>query len=203
MGKCIGYTAGAVTFMGIGALVTGLTLYFAYPQMRMGNILAWEDEETRMAQCTLVGAEGFTGVSGTIHFMQNTSDSTTEIYGNVQGLTAGPHGFHIHEFGGIGNNCKDAGGHFNPDDWMHGGPDSQERHVGDLGNIASVGTGSTVAEVEITDHLVTLYGDRSVLGRALVIHAGEDDLGASGDSAGAAGARVACCPIYIVPNPDN
>ena len=47
------------------------------------------------------------------------------------------------------------------------------------------------------DDLVTLYGDRSVLGRAVVIHEGEDDLGASGDSAGAAGGRVACCTIFL------
>jgi len=33
MGHCIAYTAGAITFMGIGALITGLTLYFVYPNM--------------------------------------------------------------------------------------------------------------------------------------------------------------------------
>lgn len=53
---------------------------------------------------------------------------------------------------------------------------------------------------QISDDLVTLYGDRSVLGRAVVIHERADDLGDSGHSAGDAGGRVACCNIYLVPN---
>ena len=39
---------------------------------------------------------------------------TTEIYGEMNGLTDGLHGFHVHEFGGLGNGCKDAGGHYDP-----------------------------------------------------------------------------------------
>ena len=40
---------------------------------------------------------------------------TTEIYGEMYGLTDGLHGFHVHEFGGLGNGCKDAGGHYDPE----------------------------------------------------------------------------------------
>merc|ERR1712223_724539 len=40
---------------------------------------------------------------------------TTEIYGEMNGLTDGLHGFHVHEFGGLGNGCKDAGGHYDPE----------------------------------------------------------------------------------------
>ena len=37
-----------------------------------------------------------------------------EIRGSVQNLPKGLHGFHVHENGATGNNCEDAGGHFNP-----------------------------------------------------------------------------------------
>ena len=37
MGKCLAYTVGAITFMGLGALVAGLTIYYAFPDMR-GNV---------------------------------------------------------------------------------------------------------------------------------------------------------------------
>ena len=43
------------------------------------------------------------------------NQSTTEIYGEMNGLTDGLHGFHVHEFGGLGNGCKDAGGHYDPE----------------------------------------------------------------------------------------
>ena len=33
----------------------------------------------------------------------------------MNGLTDGLHAFHIHEFGGLGNGCKDAGGHYDPE----------------------------------------------------------------------------------------
>ena len=38
----------------------------------------------------------------------------TKVYGVMNGLTDGLHGFHVHEFGGLGNGCKDAGGHYDP-----------------------------------------------------------------------------------------
>ncbi|XP_018011822.1 superoxide dismutase [Cu-Zn], partial [Hyalella azteca] len=180
MGKCIGYTAGAITFMAIGALATGLALYFTYPEARRSvQTLTYSDEEMRFATCELVAAPNFT-VKGTIYFRQNVSYDTTVITGTVEGLTVGEHGFHIHEFGANGGRCKDAGKHYNPDGQPHGGQDSDQRHVGDLGNIRSVEQGaSTLARVQIEDALVTLYGDRAVLGRAVVVHAGRDDLGFS------------------------
>ena len=36
------------------------------------------------------------------------------ISGKVLGLEKGLHGFHVHAVGDTGNNCKAAGGHFNP-----------------------------------------------------------------------------------------
>merc|ERR1719454_2104002 len=56
---------------------------------------------------------------------------TTRIFGNMNGLTDGLHGFHVHEFGGLGNGCKDAGGHFDPNQTE----DSKGEYVGDLGSV--------------------------------------------------------------------
>ena len=36
------------------------------------------------------------------------------IHGHILGLTSGLHGFHIHQSGATGEDCKAAGGHFNP-----------------------------------------------------------------------------------------
>ena len=40
--------------------------------------------------------------------------STTQLYGEIKGLSDGLHAFHIHEFGKLGKECKNAGGHFDP-----------------------------------------------------------------------------------------
>ena len=61
----------------------------------------------------LVEADG-SGITGTLHLYQPTSSQDVTIQGSVHNLPAGLHGFHVHTTGATGNNCKDAGGHFNP-----------------------------------------------------------------------------------------
>lgn len=110
----------------------------------------------------------------------------------MTGLTPGLHGFHVHEFGDNTNGCMSAGPHFNPKNLEHGGPNAAIRHVGDLGNIEADASG--VAKVNITDKQVTLVGDNTVIGRTLVVHADQDDLGEGGHelskTTGNAGARL-------------
>jgi len=69
-----------------------------------------------------------------------------------------------------------------------------------LGNIEAKSDG--VAEVDISDKIISLTGEHSIIGRAIVVHAKEDDLGLGGASdsktTGAAGARVACGIIGIL-----
>ena len=76
----------------------------------------------------------------------------------------------------------------------HGGPESEERHVGDLGNIWAVQGG---ANVFVFDEQIQLTADPefSIIGRSIVIHENEDDLGESGDPSGNSGARLKCCKI--------
>ncbi|XP_050691425.1 superoxide dismutase [Cu-Zn]-like isoform X3 [Eriocheir sinensis] len=138
--------------------------------------------------------------TGTIKLTQNAPPTgEVRIEGTISNLTPGLHGFHIHEKGSLELGCVSAGGHYDPFKRDHGSPQNLERHVGDLGNILADETG--IAVVNITDPLVTLVGPRSVVGRALVVHAGEDDLGKGGHptslTTGNAGGRVGCGVIGI------
>ena len=133
------------------------------------------------------------------------SDDTCEISYRIEGLTPGLHGFHIHEFADFSNGCLSAGPHYNPFGKTHGGPDDEERHVGDLGNIEAGPDG--VASGVIIDRLIKLSGPTSVVGRSFMVHADPDDLGrgdnslahikppVNGKVTGNAGARVACGEI--------
>jgi len=146
-----------------------------------------------------LAAGSSSSVTGTITFTQETAGQPTQICGEVKGLAPGNHGFHIHEFGDYTNGCMSAGGHFNPAGKKHGGPTSDERHAGDLGNI-TVGEDG-VAHVEITDSQVPLIGENSIIGRSLVVHEKEDDLGKGNNEeslkTGNAGPRQACGVVGI------
>ncbi|XP_047487608.1 superoxide dismutase [Cu-Zn]-like [Penaeus chinensis] len=149
-----------------------------------------EAKQTRRATVVLTGE-----AQGTLTLTQsNPPVGATVIEGVISNLSPGLHGFHIHQLGDLTGGCKSAGGHYNPYMRPHGSPEHSERHIGDLGNILADATGR--AEVNITDPLVTLVGPRTVLGRAVVVHAGEDDLGRGGNEeslkTGNAGGRVAC-----------
>ena len=78
----------------------------------------------------------FTGkIKGTVLFMEKDMDEVS-IDINLTGLKKNhKHGFHIHEFGDLSDGCESMCAHFNPFGKPHGGPQSKNRHVGDLGNI--------------------------------------------------------------------
>ena len=85
----------------------------------------------------ILNPDGGSGVSGLVIF-EDAGDKGTKITGSVTGLTPGKHGFHIHELGDLSGGCATAKGHFNPYKKNHGGPEDEERHVGDLGIIIFV-----------------------------------------------------------------
>ncbi|GFG28264.1 hypothetical protein Cfor_07893, partial [Coptotermes formosanus] len=136
---------------------------------------------------------------GDISFVQEQVDSAVRVSGTLRGLAQGQFGFHVHEKGDIRNSCNAAGGHFNPENKYHGAPNDTERHVGDLGNIGAGADG--VANINITDNVISLHGPHSIIGRALVVHSGTDDLGKGGTDesrkTGSAGSRIACGVIGI------
>ena len=49
-----------------------------------------------------------------MHLKQKHPGAAVVISGQIYGLSKGLHGFHIHMKGALTNECKDAGGHFNP-----------------------------------------------------------------------------------------
>lgn len=120
-----------------------------------------------------------------------------KITANIEGLTPGKHGFHVHEFGDCGVDGSTAGAHFNPTHRQHGGPDSPDRHVGDLGNLVADEKG--YAHYERVDKVITLEGENSIIGRSIIIHADEDDY--KTQPAGASGAKIACGVIEEVKAP--
>ncbi|VVC96202.1 superoxide dismutase [Cu-Zn]-like [Leptidea sinapis] len=138
-------------------------------------------------------ADQESGVEGELVFTQIIPNGPVTIQGNITGLPAGLHGIHVHQTGDIKGNCQNIGPHFIAYYGRHGGPRDQIRHVGDLGNIkAEDGT----LEVKIIDHIISLTGPRSVVGRSIAITKSEDDYGRAGteDSAltGTSGPAIAC-----------
>ena len=127
-------------------------------------------------------------VGGTVTFTEEADG--VQVHAEITGLTPGNHGFHVHEFGDCSAaDASSAGAHFNPTHKPHAGPDTPERHLGDMGNVQADASGK--ATLKYVDHQISLANDeRSVIGRSVVVHEKADDLRSqpSGDS----GARIAC-----------
>ena len=110
----------------------------------------------------------------------------------VSGAPPGVHGFHVHETG----DCSaaepafaKAGGHFNPAGHPHAGPQSSQRHAGDLGNLEIAADGTGRLDTMSTD-LTLSPGPNSVIGKAIIFHEGADDF--TTQPTGNAGGRLAC-----------
>ena len=136
-------------------------------------------------------------VKGEVVFIQRQG-KTVEVNAEFFSLPAGKHGFHIHKAGDLrGEGCKGACAHY------HVGPPSTHgdepgnkgpRHTGDLGNLEMPKKGSLKKTWIVKDTTV-----RDLLGRSVIVHADEDDLGLGGHedskSTGHSGARIACAII--------
>ena len=114
----------------------------------------------------------------------------------IEGLSPGEHGWHLHAIGLCEPDSPEpfssAGEHWNPTAQPHGGPDTDEHHAGDFGNLVASEDG--LAEIEITTSDFTLEaGPTSVFdedGTSIVVHEGTDDLVTQPD--GDSGPRYAC-----------
>ena len=143
------------------------------------------------AIAVLHGTKG-NNVSGIVTFIKEGKQ--IKVIADITGLKPGKHGFHIHEYGDCSaDNGTSAGGHFNPDNVKHGALEDSIRHVGDLGNIEADQNGN--AHFESSDNLLSFSGPNSIIGRGVIVHAGEDDL--TSQPSGNAGPRVACGVIGI------
>jgi len=132
-------------------------------------------------------------LKGSIHLIE-IDKNHTKIFGIIEGLNPGKHGFHIHESGDLSDGCNSLCAHYNPFNKKHGGLNDKERHVGDLGNIIANSKG--ISTIDITDKLIKLRGKYSVIGRSFIIHEDEDDLGKGNHddslTTGHSGKRILC-----------
>ncbi|KAG9018085.1 Superoxide dismutase [Cu-Zn] [Tulasnella sp. 427] len=159
-----------------------------------------DDPSTAKPLKASVVLAGDSGVKGKLELVQDGHWNPVHITGKITGLTPNAlRGFHIHALGDLSDGCTSTGSHFNPFGKTHGAPDDKERHLGDLGNIQSDNHG--VADVDISDDVISLYGVYSIIGRSFVVHTGTDDLGRGGHddskTTGHAGGRAACGVIGL------
>ncbi|ORX46501.1 superoxide dismutase [Hesseltinella vesiculosa] len=138
------------------------------------------------------------GIKGTVTFYQADANSNTTVHAEITGLAQGDHGFHVHSLGDVTQGCNSTGEHYNPFNVTHGSIDSNPRHVGDLGNVVSPGP-SQATVFQATNVYLPVTGQYSIVGRAIVLHAGQDDLGLGNSTLskanGNSGARIACAVI--------
>lgn len=144
-------------------------------------------------------ASGMPRVYGQIFFEQSGPKEKLKVTFRLYGLPVDsnqPRAMHIHEYGDLSKGCDSTGGHYNPLRIHH------PEHPGDFGNFVPKN-----GKIRQSQHFnATLFGKLSIIGRSVVIHDGEDDLGRGGNAEsllnGNAGRRLACCVIGLG-NPRN
>ncbi|XP_036776896.1 extracellular superoxide dismutase [Cu-Zn] [Manis pentadactyla] len=135
-------------------------------------------------------------VSGLVLFRQLAPGAKLEAFFDLEGFPAevnsSSRAIHVHQVGDLSQGCESTGAHYNPLGVPH------PQHPGDFGNFA-------VRDGRLWKYranlAASLTGPHSIVGRAVVVHAGEDDLGRGGNLAsvenGNAGRRLACCVVGV------
>ena len=140
------------------------------------------------ATANIVGKSGNATLTGTLVFTKSAEGAKATL--EVKGATPGPHGAHLHAKGDCSApDASSAGDHWNPTGGTHAAP-SATSHLGDLGNVTVGADGTGKLELE---NIVWALGDGSpndVLGKAIVIHGGVDDL--TTQPSGNSGPRIGC-----------
>lgn len=140
-----------------------------------------------------IDAKGIGAAIGTIEFMDTPQGLA--IMTNLKDLTAGQHGFHVHENASCDAKDKDgkpvaglaAGGHYDPAGTKrHAGPQGNG-HLGDLPVLMAAADG-TSKETLTAPHLKVA----ELKGRSIMIHENGDNFSDQPKPLGGGGARVAC-----------
>lgn len=155
----------------------------------------WANVNT--ASATLYPTKGNT-ISGTLTF--TTMGDGVHVRGTITGLAPNStHAMHIHEFGDqSSDDGTSAGGHYNPEGHPHGAPDAAMHHAGDLGNITADASGKATINQMVNGISIAGMTD-PIVGRAVVIHAGVDDM--KTQPTGNAGGRIAVGVIGVAKGP--
>jgi Cu-Zn family superoxide dismutase len=152
-------------------------------------------ENTTVKKLTVtLSPKSDSNVEGTISFSEK--DGLVTMIGIVSGLEEGEHAIHIHEKADCSSpDGKSSGGHWNPTGQPHGAwGDATGYHKGDIGNLTANANGRATL-TKTTDEWCIGCGDdtKDILGKAVIVHIGVDDL--KSQPSGAAGARVGCAGI--------
>lgn len=142
-------------------------------------------------------------VNGVVLFEQACVCRPVHVMFDLTGPAGQTHAIHIHEWGDLRKGCESLGAHYNPTGSTHGSiwVPERPRHAGDLINNLEFDRNGKF-RFEYFDNMLTLFGDESIYGRSVVIHALPDDLGLGKGKAraeslktGNAGKRIACSVI--------
>ncbi len=141
---------------------------------------------SNVAGAQLAGPGGATAV---VTFSEEPGG--VHVVARIEGAKAGTHGFHVH----AGGSCDapdftTAGDHFNPGNTPHGGPTAPQHHAGDFGNVEVGADGTGNVDLVTAELTLGSGGANDVLGKALILHEGADDL--TTQPSGNSGARIAC-----------
>ena len=162
------------------------TIFFAIIFCALASLARGQEVSKATAQ---LESKSGSKVTGTVTFTKVGDE--VQVIADIQNLTPGKHGFHIHEKGDCSApDAASAGAHFNPTMKHHGGPSSLDRHEGDLGNITADASGKAHLDWK---GKVSLSGKESIIGKSVVVHEKEDDL--KTDPTGNSGGRIACGTI--------
>jgi Cu-Zn family superoxide dismutase len=144
-------------------------------------------------------------VNGYVLFHQCNSHQPVKVRFIIRGPPNQTHAIHIHEYGDLRKGCESLGSHFNPTNKTHGSIYyNMSRHAGDLINNLDFDENG-IFDYEYNESEISLYqNQKCILGRSIVIHEKEDDLGLGlgknkeeSLKTGNSGKRICCAVIGL------
>lgn len=143
-----------------------------------------------------LNAKSETTTSGQIRFEEK--EGGVYMMAHINGLEPGVHAIHIHEKADCSSeDGKSSGGHWNPTFENHGAWGSIDGyHRGDIGNFIADESGHGMIEFQTDQWCLSCEDEtKNLIGKAIIVHQGEDDL--KSQPSGAAGARISCAGIIM------